>query len=295
MQIPGTRILRMAEAGAGTGGSGGAGDAGAAGAGGEKPWYEPLDAETKGYVQNRGWDKKTPIEAFAEAAKAHREAEKFVGAPANEMLRLPKDPNAPEWKGVWERLGKPPEAKDYDFATVKRTGDKPLDQPLSDTLRQAAFNANLSKDAATRVAAEFTKYLDGMETARVADVTDKLSAEKALLKKNWGNNEAANTVIAQAAAKALGVDPEGVAALEKVIGYSKVMEMFRNIGTKIGEDRFITSPGGNGNNVMTRDQAVSEKADLMKDQAWAKRYLAGGLEEKRKMESLNRIITNTTL
>jgi len=36
----------------------------------------------------------------------------------------------------------------------------------------------------------------------------------------------------QRAAAALGVPPETVSALESVIGYDKVMEMFRMIGTK---------------------------------------------------------------
>lgn len=274
-------FLRMADAGGDAGGDGGA-----------KPWFEPLDAETKGYIQTRGLDKKTAVDAFSEAYKAHREAEKLIGAPANEIIRLPKDPNAPEWKGVWERLGKPVEEKGYDLSTVKRTGDKPIEDALADTLRKAAFEANLPKDAATRVAASVIKHLDAEAAATAALASDKLIAEKAELKKNWGANEAANMVVAQAAVKALGVDPAAVSALEKVIGYAKVMDMFRNIGSKIGEDKFVQAGGGTSG-VMTREQAVSEKAELMRDTAWAKRYTSGGVEENRKMQALNKIITNT--
>lgn len=277
-----------------TGVTGGAGDTGGVGGtgGATSPWYDTLDTETKGYLQNKGLDKKTAVEAFLEASKFHREAEKFVGAPANELLRLPKDPNAPEWKNVYERLGKPKEAKEYDFSTVKRAGDKALDEALSDTLRNAAFNSNMTKDAATRMAADIVKHLDAQASASATIETDRLATEKADLKKNWGNNEAANMVVAQAAVRALGVDPQAVAALEKGIGYAKVMDMFRVIGAKIGEDRFV-SAGGAGGGVMTREQAVAEKAELMRDQAWAKRYTTGGVEENRKMLSLNKIITGT--
>ena len=285
-RIPGLKIYRMADAGAGEGGAG-------AGAGtGEKPWFEPLDAEAKGYITTRGLDKKTPVEAFAEAFKAHREAEKFIGAPANEMIRLPKEANAPEWDGVWKRLGKPGEAKEYDFTAVKRAGDKPIDDALADTLRQAAFNANLSKEAATRLAGDVIKHLDSNDAATAATAADKLATEKRELEKNWGNNIAANKVVAEAAAKALGVDPSAVSALEKVIGYAKVMEMFRTIGTKIGEDSFIMSPNGGGTDgIMTRDQATAEKNALKADKDWVKRYLNNGVEERRKMEALDRIIT----
>ena len=60
-RIPGLRIYRNADGGAGSGG-----------AGGEKPWHDSFDAETKGYLQTRGWDKKTPVEVVLEASKAHR-------------------------------------------------------------------------------------------------------------------------------------------------------------------------------------------------------------------------------
>lgn len=264
-------------------------------------WFEGFDAETKGYLQTRTWDKKTAVEAFLEASKAHREAERFVGAPADKIIRLPDERttdtpetrtrHAQEWEKIHQRLGKPTEAKDYDFSAVKRTGDKALDDTLADTLRQTAFNANLSKDAAARMASEVVKHLDGAEAATAAAQADKLANEKKDLEKNWGGNAASNMVVAQGAVRALGVDPVAVAALEKVIGYAKVMDMFRNIGSKIGEDRFVSNTGGGGSgNAMTREQAVAEKEALKKDQDWVKRYLKGGAEEKRKMDALDRMI-----
>jgi hypothetical protein len=49
--------------------------------------------------------------------KAHREAEKLIGAPASEMIRIPKDPNDAEgWRQVRSRLGVPADEKGYDFA-----------------------------------------------------------------------------------------------------------------------------------------------------------------------------------
>lgn len=281
------QILRAPEGDAG--GDAAAVAAAAAAAAAAKPWYEPLDADTKGYLTTKGLDKKTAVEAFAEAAKSHREAEKFVGAPANEMVRLPKEANAPEWEGVHQRLGKPKDKAEYDFATVKRAGDVALDAAFVDAMKDAAFAANMTKDAATRFVADVVKTQDAVTAASDALKADKLTAEKTELKKNWGANEAANLVIARSAAAALGVPPEGVAALEGIIGYAKVMEMFRDIGTKIGEDRFVTA-GGQKGNVMTRDQAVSQKNAHKNDKAWVTRFLAGGVEEKRTMDALDRII-----
>ena len=259
--------------------------------GGAPAWFEPLDAEVKGYVTTRGLDKKTPVEAFVEAYKSHQEAQKFIGAPADQLLRLPKDANAPEWDGVWERLGKPKEAKDYDFSTVKNADGTPIEKSLEDFLREQSLALKLPKDRAPVLAAALVKMQEQKAALALADKTAKLADEKTELNKNWGTNAAANMVVAKAAAAALGISPETVAALEGVIGYSKIMDMFRTIGTKIGEDRFVTPPGGGAGGVMTRDQALAERKSLMTDDAWVRRHNAGGREETQKMQALNKIIS----
>lgn len=263
--------------------------------GADATWFAGFDEETKGYVQNKGLATKPIAEAFVQVSKFHREAERMIGAPASELVRLPKEQNSPEWAGVYKRLGALNAPEDYKFEGLKHTGDKPLNEGLVSTLRKAAHGAHLSNDAASLVAKEVVTHLDSIESGRLAEETAKLQTEKKLLKDNWGVNEAANMVVARAAANALGVSPEAVAALEKTIGYSKVMEMFRTIGTKIGEDRFVNSASGAGtSNVMTKDQAVAEKAALKADTAWVNRFLNSGLEERRKMEALDRIISGVT-
>lgn len=256
-----------------------------------QPFWSGFDDETKGYVQAKGLATKPINEAFLQVSKFHREAEKMIGAPANELLRIPKDQTSPEWANVYKRLGALPTPDDYKFDALKHSGDKPLNEGLVATLRKAAHAAHLSNDSATAFAKEIVTHLDGIETARVADETAKIQTEKKALKDNWGANEAANMVVARSAALALGVTPEVVAALEKTLGYSKVMELFRTIGTKIGEDRFVSPNGQGGSGVMTKEQALAEKTALKNDQAWVKRFLNGGIEERRKMEALDKIIT----
>lgn len=266
----------------------------AATGGTDQTWWNGFDDETKGYVQTKGLATKPISEAFAQVSKFHREAERMIGAPANELLRLPKDPASPEWDGVYKRLGALGKPEDYKFEGIKQSGDKPLNEGLAATLRKAAHGAHLSSDAANVIAKEIVTHLDGIESSKLADETARLGQEKKLLKDNWGNNEAANMVVARAAANALGVAPEAVTALEKVVGYSKVMEMFRTIGTKIGEDRFVLSGGNGGNgNVMTKEGAVAEREALKSDSAWVTRYNKGGLEERRQMEALNHIISGS--
>jgi len=253
-------------------------------------WHAGLEPEILGHIQNRGWDKLEAPAATKEAIKAFREAEKMIGAPPNEILRLPKDPaDQAGWNQVYSRLGRPQDAKGYDFSNIKRAGDQPLDQATVDALSAAAFESGLSKDAASRVVSALVKHQDSSAQAAGVEAQAALAIEKDTLTKNWGTNYNANMVVAQRAAAALGVTPDAVAALEKVAGYSKVMDMFRQIGARIGEDKFVSSNNIAGG-VMTRDQAIATKNERMADKAWTDRYLAGGASEKREMEALTRII-----
>lgn len=250
--------------------------AAAAAAAASKPWYQSVagvDQEIVGHWQNAGWINKKPEEIALEATKSWKAAERNVGVPADQIVRLPKDPKDElGWKQVWQRLGAPKEAKEYDFTPVKRADGTAPEEGFQNTMREAAFRLNLPKDAALQVTSEVIKYLDSQDSAEKAELSAKLIEQKAALKKNWGPNEAANTFVANRAAaviaEKLGVDPAKLAtnALEGVLGYDKIMEMFRMIGAAIGEDKFVNAvqPGTQGG-VMTREQAVAKRTDVMNE------------------------------
>lgn len=250
-------------------------------------WYAGLDDTTKGYVTNRGLGDKSPAEAFAAAAKAHREAEAFIGAPADQLLRLPKEAGDVDgWKAVWQRLGAPAAPEGYDFSALKRAGDQPVEAALTDALRTAAATANLPVAAAQTVATSVIQALDAQAATQAGERTAALETSRAALKANWGQNYEANQFIAKQAAQALGVAPEAVAALEGVVGYDKVMEMFRVVGTKIGEDKFVTTGGNNSGGVMTQEAAQERLNELKTDKEWTKRFLDGGSAENKEFKAL---------
>lgn len=261
-----------------------------------QPWYQNVagvDPEMLGHWTNRGWHTKTAAEVAVEATKAWKGAEHLVGVPADQIVRLPKDAkDEAGWKGVWQRLGAPKEAKEYDFSQIKFSDGSALDDVFVERMKAKAFALNLPKQAALEMTQDFAKYLDESETTESAERTAKLNEQKLALKKNWGPNEAANLFVAQRAAAALGLDPATVTSLESVIGYDKIMEMFRSIGEKIGEDKFVKSGApGNQGGPMTREQAVAKKADLMSDPVWKTAYLNGDQAKLREMMALNTIIT----
>lgn len=261
------------------------------------PWYAGADAETVGYLQTKGLAEKTAKEAALAAIASHRQAEKFIGAPADKLIRLPKDASDAEaYATMYDRLGVPKEAKGYSFEGIKFKDGSDLDEGFTTFMADRALKNHLTPAQAKQLATDLVEFMGGAEERELADHTASLDAERAKLKANWTPaNFDQNMVTARNAAAALKVTPEEVEALQGVVGYARVMEMFRQIGTRIGEHRFVENPGNPGSgNVMTREQAVSRKGELMRDNNWREGYLKGDTEKNREMLALNAIITGDT-
>jgi hypothetical protein len=256
------------------------------------PWHSGVDPEILCHWQNKGWKVDDPKEIALAATKQAREAEKHFGVPADQLLKMPKADAKPEdLRAFYQRLGAPAEAKEYDFAAVKDAAGNPIAAPLADALRSAAFERGLTKDAAETVAAAVVKSLDGQRAADTAVATAKLAEEKTKLAENWKTNYDFNHLKAMEGARRLGITPEAVKALEGQIGYAAVMEAMRKIGAGTSEDTFVErGQGGGAGQPTTREGAVSRKAELMADKAWATRYLAGDVAAGQEMLALNTMI-----
>lgn len=259
----------------------------------DKPWHDGVDQETLGHWQNKGYDLKDPKAVAVAATKAHREAERLIGAPAAQMVRLPTETSDAEgWKAVWSRLGAPADAKEYGLPALKDKDGKVANEALDTHLRSLFGKHSVPKAMADAIASGLVEF-DVAHAKRQADeAAVALEAERGALKQNWGTNYDAHMLVAKNAAAKLGVAPEAVSALERMdkVGYAKVMEMFRNLGTMMGEAKFITNPQ-DSTATMTVEQAIARKADLMKDEAWRDRYMKGGTVENKELQGLLAIIT----
>lgn len=283
------------DAGAGAAGASGAGAAGAA-AGGNvgsngaaEPWYHGASTEDVGYLQSKCWDK-DPKTAALGAIKSYRAVEGFVHAPPDQLVRWPKDASdAANWAKVHERLGVPADAKDYDLSGVKFADGSALDDKFVEAMRVGLKNGAVPKERATSIVQEVVKFMDAADASEGAERATKLQAERDALKLNWGNNLTPNLILAQAAAKRLNIDEAAITALEGQVGYAKVMEMFRDIGTRIGEDKYL-SGAINSTGPLSKDMATAELASKMADHAWTQRLLAKDATAIMEYNNLTRVI-----
>jgi hypothetical protein len=80
------------ETGTGDGGTGTGTGTGTGSTGTTDAWHTGLDSELIGHATNRGWDKLDGKAAAQAALKAHRDAERHLGVPAEQVLRLRRTP-----------------------------------------------------------------------------------------------------------------------------------------------------------------------------------------------------------
>lgn len=277
--------------GAGDGGAAAAAAA-AAGAGAAKPWYEgKADAELVGHMQNNGWDK-DPVEAAIAAAKSHREAQKKLGIPPDQVLRMPK-PDSPEAdvKLFWGKLGAPADPKEYDFSGVKTADGKDIAPELAEALRASFARRLLPKDTAIEIAKDVIKFNDGDKLQKDAAKTATTAVQKAELQKEWKQDFDGNLFIAKRGAQALGLTGEQITELENLTGYVGIMKALHKAGVINREPNGLVTNGGNNGGAMTREQAIARKGDLMRDTAWVARYHSNGATERAEMNNLIRIET----
>lgn len=257
-------------------------------------WHTGVDAETLGHWQNKGWKVDDPKEVAMAATKQARELEKHFGVPADRLVKLPGADAKPEDIAAYhQRIGAPKEAKEYDLSAIK-------DPAIADSLRATMHERGVPKDAAAAVAASVAKALESNATTQTTLDAGKLAEQRVNLEKNWGGKDSAtyqfNHLNAMEGARRLGITPDAVKAMEGQIGFDAVMEAMRKIGANTREDTFVERPpGGPQGDVTTMEGAVARRAELMADKdGWAKRYMAGGVAEKREMDRLNQMIAGVS-
>lgn len=260
-------------------------------------WFDGFDDETKNYITTRGLSDKEPTVAFLEAAKAHREAQAYIGVPKEQLLKLPKADAPPEeWDDVYAKLGYSKNADDYKLDGLKHADGTDVDDGLKDLIRAQATELKLSPEKTAKLAEAFVKHQETGSAAKTADET--AAATKALeqLRQSWGANYDANKVIAdrgyEAIMKAAGFDQEkmtkAIQGLGEINGKAETMQMLLAVGQKLGEDTFVGGGGPGGNlGPRTAEQAVARIEELKRDSAWTQRFLAGGNAEVKEFNDLS--------
>lgn len=260
-------------------------------------WYSGFDADTQNYITTRGLADKDPSAAFLETAKAHQEAQAYIGVPKEQLLKLPKADAPPEeWDDVYARLGYSKNADDYKLDGLKQADGTDADAGFKDFVRAQAADLKLSPAAAIKFGEAALRHQESGTAAMTAAQTADATKAMEQLRQSWGPNYEANKVIADNAYAAMmaaaGFDQTrmtaAIAKLGETVGRAETMQMLLAVGQKMGEDKFVGGGGPGGiPGPRNAEQAVARIAELKADSTFTKRWLEGGAAENKEMTDLH--------
>lgn len=237
--------------------------------------FEGLSEENKSFVANKGF------KSYDDVVTSYINLEKYQGVPADKILKLPDENNADEVNAFYNKLGRPEKAEDYKFEIADGQDDS-----IAKAIAPELFKAGLSQ----KQAAAIYKTLEAakIEQTKAAEAAAVKAEED--LKSEWGTNYDNNLKAAQQAAKIAGVTAEQIEALQKATDYKTVMNMFKNLASKFGEDALR----GAGDNKQTRftltPQQAREKIEQLKtNKDWVQKISSGDKAALQEYDELTKL------
>lgn len=241
-------------------------------------WTSGLQEDMRGYVQNKGF--KDP----GAVVESYRHLEKMMGAPRERLLTLPEKADAPEWAQVYEKLGRPKDAKEYMLKAPEG-----VDQANAEWAQNAFHKLGLSRTQGENLFNEWNNFSKAAVEAQAAAQAQKAEAEAQNIKKEWGMAYEQNVSVAKRAASEFGLTPEKVDALESALGYEGTMKLLQSIGSKFSESSFVTpSTKSTGfGNALTPEAAKNRIQALRQDNDFVRRYTNGDMAARTELDNLH--------
>ena len=238
------------------------------------------DVDLKSYAQGRGWQDINAV------VQSYREAEKLMGVPHDQIVRLPSKPDdADAWNKFYAKLGRPESIDKYELKVPDGT-----DEQFKENMRKWMFDSGLPPQKAQQLFDNMTKFEQDLIKKETELAQQKSQAELDALKTELGTKYAAHEEMARRAVKEFGIDQEKLNAIEQALGTSTFIKMFANIGAKLMEHEFHDGGSGDKTGIgMTAEQAAAKINALKADQEWVKRYLNKDHLATTEMDTLMRI------
>lgn len=196
-------------------------------------------------------------------ARAHVEQRKTMG----NMVALPGENATPEQMGaLWDRLGRPADAKDYDIPLPDGANSQ-----FADAFRPVAHQLGLTKAQA--------KGLTEWDVKRQTDAQAAYEAEgqrdiDALKTGDWAGKYDANVAAAKAAFKAMGFDPQFADELDRKVGSAALLKGFHKLSEQIGEHGRVDGDGEGIGGVKDADAEATLRS-RQADKGWREKLNAG--------------------
>jgi hypothetical protein len=229
----------------------------------EPTWTDGLEGEDLGFIQNKGF------KSLDEAVKSYRNAEQFLGVPADRLVKLPENLEAAEAEvqaEIFKKLGWPEKAEDYGLQPQADAPEGTID--LAPKFAEWAHEAHLLPHQVHSVVEKFNAHMTELREAQQQAVVAQTEAAQATLRKQWGAAYDDKVAAADRFMQKVGWDQPTVEALRDAMGAQWVLELTATLGEGLGEAPFVSGEAAPTGGVMTPEQAKARIAQLRTDSAF---------------------------
>ena len=249
-----------------------------AAAGNPDAWYGKFgNPDLRGFAELKGWQ--SPEDAVSSVANL----EKIIDAEkAGKTLVMPDFNNPDEVNKFFDKLGRPANVKDYDIKAPE--GDT---SGFADAMAQVMHEKGLTKEQAQSLYGKYNEVAQAAAERQAQARLQQSENEMKSLFNEWGINKDANVELTRRVTNALGLDTNTLDGLESALGSKGLMNLLHKIGNGMGEERFA----GNAATplAMSKEGAGAKIQQLMADQDFTKRLMAGDSKAKNEWSMLHQI------
>lgn len=242
-------------------------------------WLPGADSETVGLIQNKGW------KGAADAVQAYKHAASFIGAPPDQMLRLPGiNADKATTDAFYSKLGRPADPNGYELALPQGQ----TDNTYVDWAKPVFHELGLTGAQAKGLTGKWNEFVATQTAAAAEARKTEWANQNAALQKEWGAAFEQNTNAVDKAIRGLGLGDKDLEAIRDAWGPLKAMKFFQGLGEKMGEDVFLTAEQKDAGfkSVMSPEQAQARITELRADKDWTKMYLNGSVKHKTELQQL---------
>ena len=217
-------------------------------------------------------------------AESYLNLEKFHGVPPEKLIKLPEKLEGEEARAIFERLGAPKDAKEYELPKDEKSDQKFLEWA------ETAFHKNsLTKTQAQSIVKEYNDFMNSQIGSMNEARKNSILQADTTLKKEWGAKYDANINVAKQGAKILGLDAATLDLMEAKQGRDVLFKNLLRIGASVGESTFVDGNSATTAATKTPEQAQAEIKQLMADKKFVKQVARGDVEATARWNELNKL------
>ena len=252
-----------------------------------RPFAEQLPEKIRGEAAFKD------IKSIDALADSYYNAQKMIGVPRDQLLRLPTSDKPEDWAPVYDRLGRPAKADDYKLKVPE--GFPAAEKSFAESVMATAHGAGLTQkqfEAMTgwlydKAGQSIAQQRANQEATAAAGIT--------ALKTDWG--QAFDTKVEQSRGAMLyyadkaGITAEVKKAMDETGAgnHPAIVKLFNYMAATLHEDGVLTGKAFGESALQSPVEAQQQINALMADKNFMKNYMNPNRRDPAKIEAMARM------